>query len=78
MFAAVTWVLLDWRLARKWSMVGWCSGTISGLVAATPASGYVTPWASVGLGITTGIVCNFATKSESRTFIISDVLKLIV
>jgi Amt family ammonium transporter len=31
MFAAMTWVLLDWRLARKWSMVGWCSGTISGL-----------------------------------------------
>ena len=39
MFAAATWVLLDWRLARKWSMVGWCSGCISGLVAATPASG---------------------------------------
>jgi len=62
MFAAITWVLLDWRLARKWSMVGWCSGTISGLVAATPASGYITPWASVVLGISTGIVCNFATK----------------
>ncbi|KAF9733336.1 hypothetical protein PMIN06_011885 [Paraphaeosphaeria minitans] len=62
MFAAMTWVLLDWRLARKWSMVGWCSGCISGLVAATPASGFITPWASVALGITTGIVANFATK----------------
>jgi Amt family ammonium transporter len=62
MFAAMTWVLLDWRLARKWSMVGWCSGTISGLVAATPASGYITPWASVILGISTGVVCNFGTK----------------
>lgn len=62
MFAAMTWVILDWRLARKWSMVGWCSGTISGLVAATPASGLITPWASVILGITTGIVANFATK----------------
>ncbi|KAJ9649117.1 low affinity high capacity ammonium permease [Coniosporium apollinis] len=61
-FAAITWVLLDWRLARKWSMVGWCSGTISGLVAATPASGYLPPWASVALGITTGVVCNYATK----------------
>ncbi len=38
-FAAITWTLLDFRLARKWTMVGWCSGTISGLVAATPASG---------------------------------------
>nr|AGM18781.1 low-affinity ammonium transporter [Endocarpon pallidulum] len=62
MFAAMTWVLLDWRLARKWSMVGWCSGTISGLVAATPASGYLPPWGSIILGIVTGGVCNWATK----------------
>jgi ammonium transporter, Amt family len=61
-FAAITWVLLDWRLARKWSMVGWCSGTISGLVSATPASGFITPWASVALGVTTGIVTNYSTK----------------
>lgn len=62
-FASIAWVLLDWRLARKWSMVGWCSGAISGLVAATPASGFITSWGSVVLGIVTGIVCNFATKS---------------
>ena len=61
-FAAITWVMLDWRLAKKWSMVGWCSGAISGLVAATPASGYITPWASVVLGIATGVVANFSTK----------------
>lgn len=68
MFAAMTWVILDWRLARKWSMVGWCSGVISGLVAATPASGFLTPWGSVILGITTGIVANFATKSTFPIF----------
>ena len=62
MFAAMTLCLLDYRLAKKWSMVGWCSGTISGLVAATPASGYLPPWASVILGIVTGIVANFSTK----------------
>src|ERR1700761_1242302 len=61
-FAAMTWILLDYRLAQKWSMGDWCSGAISGLVAATPASGYITPWASVALGITTGIVANFSTK----------------
>ncbi|KAI9722826.1 MAG: hypothetical protein M1828_004392 [Chrysothrix sp. TS-e1954] len=61
-FASASWVLLDWRLAKKWSMVGWCSGAISGLVAATPASGYITPWGSVILGIVTGVVANFATK----------------
>ena len=74
MFGAATWVILDWRLARKWSMVGWCSGAISGLVAATPASGYITPWGSIVLGIVTGAVCNYATKSMSLTlYPISDV-----
>lgn len=43
-------------------MVGWCSGCISGLVAATPASGFIPPWASIILGVVTGIVCNFSTK----------------
>jgi Amt family ammonium transporter len=62
MFGALAWVLLDYRLAKKWSMVGWCSGCISGLVAATPASGFITPWASIVLGITAGVVCNFSTK----------------
>jgi Amt family ammonium transporter len=61
-FGAVTWVLLDYRLARKWSMVGWCSGAIVGLVAATPASGFITPWGSVVLGIVASVICNFATK----------------
>ncbi|RMY18275.1 hypothetical protein D0867_05450 [Hortaea werneckii] len=58
----VSLITLGTILLWKWSMVGWCSGTISGLVAATPASGYLTPWASVILGICTGIIANFATK----------------
>jgi ammonium transporter, Amt family len=62
MFAAMTWCLLDYRLAKKWSMVGWCSGTISGLVAATPASGYLSLWASIALGVVAGAACNFGTK----------------
>jgi len=43
-------------------MVGFCSGTIAGLVAATPSSGYVPPWASLVIGVVTGAVCNYATK----------------
>ncbi|KAI2635465.1 ammonium transporter [Xylaria nigripes] len=64
MFAAMTWCLLDFRLAKKWSMVGWCSGTISGLVAATPASGFIPTWASIILGVVTGVCCNFSTKAK--------------
>jgi len=61
-FSGATWVLLDFRLARKWSMVGLCSGIISGLVAATPASGFLMPHGSILLGVVTGAVCNYATK----------------
>ncbi|KAG0126823.1 ammonium transporter AmtB-like domain-containing protein [Tuber indicum] len=61
-FSGVTWVLLDFRLAKKWSMVGLCSGLISGLVAATPASGFIMPHASILLGVVTGVVCNYGTK----------------
>jgi Amt family ammonium transporter len=62
MFGAATWCILDYRLAKKWSMVGWCSGCISGLVAATPASGFIPPWAAVILGIVTGAIANLSTK----------------
>lgn len=61
-FAAFTWVLLDWRLERKWSTVAVCSGIVSGLVAATPASGIIPMWASVVLGVVAGAVCNFSTQ----------------
>lgn len=37
----LTWMFWDWRLERKWSVVGFCSGAIAGLVAITPGSGFV-------------------------------------
>lgn len=58
----ITWCLLDFRLEKKWSMVALCSGCISGLVAATPSSGMIPLWASVILGVTAGVVCNFSTQ----------------
>lgn len=61
----LVWCLLDFRYERKWSMVGFCSGTIAGLVAATPASGFIPTWAAVIMGIVTGAVCNYATKGPS-------------
>jgi len=59
---AVTWMLWDYRIERKWSAVGFCSGAISGLVAITPASGYVGAPAAVLFGFVAGTVCNFATQ----------------
>lgn len=58
----VSWVGLDYRLERKWSVVGFCSGVVAGLVTITPGSGYVPPWAAVIYGIVGGAACNYATK----------------
>ena len=60
--AGLTWMLIDYRLEKKWSTIGFCSGAIAGLVAITPASGYVTPWGGFIIGVVGGAVCNFATK----------------
>ncbi|EIW55877.1 ammonium transporter [Trametes versicolor FP-101664 SS1] len=58
----LTWMLWDYRLERKWSAVGFCSGAIAGLVAITPASGYVGSPAAVLFGVMAGSLCNFATQ----------------
>lgn len=58
----LTWMLWDWRLERKFSAVGFCSGAISGLVAITPGSGFVGAPAAVAFGVVGGTACNFATK----------------
>jgi Amt family ammonium transporter len=60
--SGLTWMFWDWRLERKWSAVGFCSGAIAGLVAITPGSGYVGAPASVVFGICSGTICNFATQ----------------
>lgn len=63
-FGGMVWCLLDYRYEGRWSMVGFCSGTIAGLVAATPTCGYFHPWASVIAGVLSGALCNLATKGN--------------
>lgn len=58
----ITWCVVDYRLEKKWSTVGFCSGVIAGLVAITPGSGYVPAWSAVVYGVVAGIGCNFATQ----------------
>ncbi|KAF9029097.1 ammonium transporter [Hymenopellis radicata] len=60
--SGLTWMLWDYRLEKKWSAVGFCSGAIVGLVAITPASGFVGSPAAVLFGFMAGTVCNFATQ----------------
>jgi len=60
--AGLTWMLWDYRIEKKWSAVGFCSGAIAGLVAITPGSGFVGAPASVVFGVAAGTICNFATQ----------------
>ncbi|KAF8531010.1 ammonium transporter [Gautieria morchelliformis] len=61
-FAGITWCLIVFCTEKKWTMVGLCSGTIAGLVASTPSSGFVSTWAACLIGVAAGSICNFATK----------------
>lgn len=58
----LTWCLMDYRLERKWSTVGFCSGVVAGLVTITPGSGYVPAWSAVIFGFVGAMASNFATK----------------
>ena len=56
--------MLDYSKEGKYTVVGFCSGTIAGLVAATPCSGFVPTWGALIIGIASGVICNYATKRE--------------
>src|SRR4029077_3109821 len=55
--AAFVWMLVEWIHRGKPSVIGLCSGAVAGLVAITPASGFVGPLGSFAIGAAAGIVC---------------------
>jgi len=55
--ASLTWMLMSWAHTGKPSMVGAATGAVAGLVAITPASGWVGPMAAIIIGIAAGTVC---------------------
>ena len=55
--AAITWMLIEWMLRGKPSVLGIISGAVGGLVAITPASGFVDPMGGLFIGIGAGITC---------------------
>jgi Amt family ammonium transporter len=54
--AALTWMLLSWKDGRPASL-GFASGAVAGLVAITPASGFVDPLGAIAIGIVASVVC---------------------
>ena len=58
--AALGWMFVEWIVKGKPTVLGIISGAVAGLVAITPASGYVLPGASIIIGLAAGIGCYFA------------------
>jgi Amt family ammonium transporter len=55
--AALTWMFVEWALKGKPSVLGIISGAVAGLVAITPASGFVDPRGALIIGIVAGVAC---------------------
>jgi ammonium transporter, Amt family len=72
--AAFTWMLVEWALRGKPTVVGICSGAVAGLVAITPASGFVGPIGAFAIGIGAGIFCYWGCTGLKRMFGYDDAL----
>jgi Amt family ammonium transporter len=64
--AALSWMFTEWMTKRKPSVLGIASGAVAGLVAITPASGFVGPTPAAVIGLAAGVVCFFAATSLKR------------
>ena len=58
--AALAWLFAEWAVKGKPSVLGIISGAVAGLVAITPASGFVGPGGALVIGIASGVICFFA------------------
>ena len=55
-FAGVTWMILEWNLHKKPTLVGFCVGAVAGLATVTPAAGFVAPQGAMLIGILAGSI----------------------
>jgi ammonium transporter, Amt family len=63
---AVTWMLGEWLVRTRPSLLGLCSGLVAGLVAITPAAGFVTPAHAVVIGGVAGLACYWGATGLKR------------
>lgn len=63
---AVTWMLGEWVVRQRPSLLGLCSGLVAGLVAITPAAGFVTPGSALVIGGVAGLACYWGATGLKR------------
>ncbi len=72
--AALAWMLAEWMVRGKPSVLGIVSGAVAGLVAITPASGFVAPGGALIIGIVAGLVCFFSATTVKNALRYDDSL----
>ncbi len=72
--ATLAWMAVEWMDAGKPSVLGAISGCVAGLVAITPASGFVKPFPAITIGIAAGVLCYFMVTRVKRMFGYDDAL----
>jgi len=64
--AALTWMSCEWVMRGKPSLLGLCSGAVAGLVAITPAAGFVNPRGALIIGVLAGVFCYWGATGLKR------------
>jgi Amt family ammonium transporter len=64
--AVLAWVAMDWILKGKPTALGAASGAVAGLVAITPAAGFVSPISAIIIGIGAGVLCSTACNLKAK------------
>ncbi|HAC59787.1 MAG: ammonia channel protein [Parvibaculum sp.] len=72
--AAVSWMAVEWIMHRKPTLLGLATGAVAGLVAITPAAGFVDPMGALWIGLGSGVICYFASTSLKRALGYDDAL----
>jgi Amt family ammonium transporter len=72
--ASLAWMASEWIVAKRPSVLGMVSGAVAGLVAITPASGFVNPQGALIIGIAAGVVCYLAAVHMKKVFGYDDAL----
>ncbi len=66
--ATLGWIIMEWWKVGKPSVLGGISGAVAGLVAITPASGFVSPFAALLIGFAAGVVCYYMVTKVKNAF----------
>jgi len=72
--AALTWILIEWVVKSRITMLGFASGAVAGLVAITPASGFVNVSGALAIGVAGGALCYLGATSLKRLLGADDAL----